>query len=174
MVERLQLSRFLKLYGHNPIEAWLFVKNWIRLKTKEYSKQRASNKEVAISQLSKIVGKLERRIAQKYDPNISDLLIKSRVDIEELLEEKTKGAMFRMKANWQEFGERNSAYFFNLEKICYNARTCKKLIIEEKEITDVDCIMSEQQKFYQESYKEEQADDFDTELKNSPVRAEVV
>jgi len=36
--------------------------------------------------------------------------------MDELMENKIKGAIIRSKAKWSEFGEKNTKYFLNLEK----------------------------------------------------------
>ena len=38
--------------------------------------------------------------------------------------------MFRSKVKWYEEGEKNTKYFYSLEKARYNAKTCYKIIDE--------------------------------------------
>ena len=61
--------------------------------------------------------------------------------------------MFRSRVKWYEEGEKNTKYFFSLEKARYNAKTCYKIINDnEEEITNQDEIIEEQRKFYQNLY----------------------
>ena len=58
-------------------------------------------------------------------------------------------------------GEKNTKYFFGLEKSRYNAKTCYRLITEEgHELEDQDEILKEQRKYYQELYQEDEYVDF--------------
>ena len=64
-----------------------------------------------------------------------------------------KGVMFRSKAKWYEEGERNTKYFYNLEKAKYNAKTCYQIIGEEgDELNTIEGILQEQRKFYSKLY----------------------
>ena len=54
----------------------------------------------------------------------------TKLDLEEVQFEKTRGIMFRSKAKWDTEGEKNTKYFLNLEKARYNAKTCNVLIDE--------------------------------------------
>ena len=68
--------------------------------------------------------------------------------------------MFRSKVNWMECGEKNTKYFFNLEKARYNTRTCKKIVMDDGSIIeDEKIILKEQYKYYADLYKR---DDFVT------------
>ena len=49
-------------------------------------------------------------------------------DIEDIKRIKTEGIMLRSKAKWIEYGEKNSKYFFNLEKRNYNMKYIKKTL----------------------------------------------
>ena len=69
------------------------------------------------------------------------------------MRERVKGIMFRSKVQWYEEGEKNTSYFFSLEKARYNAKTCYKLIRENgQEISEPEQIIEEQRRFYQGLY----------------------
>ena len=58
---------------------------------------------------------------QKCEQNPSDKRILNelyaiKLHLQTIMRQKTKGAILRKKARWHEFGERNSRYFFDLEK----------------------------------------------------------
>ena len=58
-------------------------------------------------------------------------------------------------------GEKNTSYFLHLEKRNSDSKFIKKLIDKDnKEMTDLNDIISEQQKFYEDLYK--------TKLNNNP------
>ena len=102
------------------------------------------------------------------NPNNKDLKIlqDSQDEIEELLEEKNKAIIFRTKTRWYELGEKNSKFFFNLEKSRYNARVCTKIITDNgNELTDPGDILQEQHRFYQKLYRSDTSITF--EIKNN-------
>lgn len=49
------------------------------------------------------------------------------MELEELTLQRTQGAIIRSRANWAELGEKNSAYFFNLEKHNKNKKIITQL-----------------------------------------------
>ena len=150
----------------NPVERWIFVKSKVVQVCKQYSKQTASERELIISQLSEKILQMEYDIANVKNPTTQqiNILMNSKEEITQLLEEKTKGTMFRAKVNWTEYGERSSKMFFNLEKARYNARVCSTLLdTNGKEISEPKHICDMQRKFYQELYKSDDTVTFDME-----------
>ena len=64
--------------------------------------------------------------------------------------------MFRSKAKWYAEGERNTKYFFSLEKAKYNAKTCYKIITaDQEEICNPEGILREQKQFYTHLYQKD-------------------
>lgn len=61
---------------------------------------------------------------------------------------KTKGAILRSKARWHEEGERNTKYFFGLEKRNHDNKTITKIKVgEDSYIEDQFEILEEQKNF---------------------------
>ena len=90
----------------------------------------------------------------------------SKIDLEERLFERTKGIMFRSKAKWYEEGERNTKYFFALEKAKYNAKTCFSIIDEQgSEHSNPSDILQLQKLFYEDLYQEDKEVSFNMENK---------
>ena len=59
----------------------------------------------------------------------------------------------RAKALWVEEGEKNTKYYLNLEKRNYNTKNIKTLITnEDKEITELEEIIKEEKRFYENLY----------------------
>ena len=68
--------------------------------------------------------------------------------------QKTKGAILRSRARWQEQGEHNTKYFLNLEKRNHCRKNVTKLKINDNEYTSNQFeILSEERKFYETLYK---------------------
>ena len=94
------------------------------------------------------------------------LWVNTKSDLEQKLLEKTKGIIFRSKVRWYEEGERNTKYFFALEKARYNAKTCYTLIGDDgQELTTSQEILEEQRRFYTELYQEDKDVHFSLENK---------
>ena len=119
----------VELDGLTNIDKWEVFKNRIRTHIQKLSRKQRSEEKVAISQLSEYVTETEERLDELEEEEI-DLLEKSKNDLEELVQKSTLGIMFRSKARWAMEGERNTQYFYNLEKSRYNAKTCTSLFNE--------------------------------------------
>ena len=78
------------------------------------------------------------------------------IDLESLQRKEIEGVMFRSKAQWVADGEKNSKYFYNLEKAKFNAKTCHKLIINDIEVTHFETIMEAQVEFYRNLYRSDE------------------
>ena len=80
-------------------------------------------------------------------------LVKNRIrDIEY---QYARGNVIRSRAKWALEGERNTKYFYSLEKRNYLAKTMKKVIVNGKPVTDQEQIRKEQYLFYKELYTAE-------------------
>ena len=67
---------------------------------------------------------------------------------------KTKGAILRSKSRWHEEGERNTKYFFSLEKRNHDNKTITKIKVgEDSYIEDQFEILEEQKNFYESLYR---------------------
>lgn len=66
---------------------------------------------------------------------------------------KTKGAILRSKVRWHEEGERNTKYFYSLEKRHHDSKTVSKLKVGENCYTEDQFeILEEEKKFYESLY----------------------
>ena len=75
------------------------------------------------------------------------------------MHQRTKGAILRSKARWHEHGERNTRYFFNLEKRNHIRKTVTKLKIgDNKYVNDQFAILEEEKRFYESLYKSQNID----------------
>ena len=136
----------------NKTKKWELMQYHMIKEAKRMSKERANDREIAISQLSEKLIVLQEKVNNTPNEQNIKLLLNSQQDIEELLDQKMKGVIFRTKSKWHELGEVNSKFFYNLEKSRYNARVCSKLLINNTEITDPKEILKEQESFYKKLY----------------------
>ena len=80
---------------------------------------------------------------------------------------KTKGAILRSKVTWHEQRERNTKYFYGLEKCHHDIKTVSKLKVgKHSYIEDQFKILEEEKKFYESLYCSNNIND--NKFKNSP------
>ena len=84
------------------------------------------------------------------DKPSEEIYNQSKLFHENLIDNRTKGAILRSKCNWYENGEKSTKFFLNLEKKRALNGTVKKLVIEpdNKEVCDSKEILTELHKFY--------------------------
>ena len=140
----------------NPIDKWEMVKLKCIEVSREYALKRASSRKLIIAQLEENINKMEQECSD------SPLLNKSKQDLHEMIEETTRGAMFRSKAKWYNKGEKPTKYFLNLEKARSGSKSMSVLINDnEQELTAPAEILQEQAKFYRKLYKSDASTSFD-------------
>ena len=133
---------------------WEVIKLAIRGYTLKYSARKAKSKRNQLAVLERKLKLLDNgtRITLWLN-NIEQqkaLIIR---DINELVEEKTRGAILRCKADWAEMGEKPSKYFLNLEKQRFNSKVINLLEREDgTKITDQKEILEEEKRFFQTLY----------------------
>ena len=142
--------------GKDVLDSWEILKYRIKQATISFAKGKSSEDKIVIGQLSEKVDDYESRLPLTQEE--TQLLEKTKIELEEKVFDRTKAVMFRSKARWYELGEKNSKYFYQLEKTKYNSKTCYKILKENgQEIDNPKQILEEQKKFYSELYEE---DDF--------------
>ena len=135
----------------DPIERWEDIKKTWQNVLKKESRKITSTKNLIISQLFEKVSNYE----QSLPLNHADLKIytDSKDELEERTLERARNLLFRSKARWNMEAERNTKYFYNLERTKSNEKNCQCLIREDgSEASELADIMDEQYKFYSELY----------------------
>ena len=72
--------------------------------------------------------------------------------IQEIVEKKAGGSMLHCKADWHEFGEKSSKYFYNLESHNYNKKSINRLQIDNQILTDPKDIDKALSNYYRQLY----------------------
>ena len=148
----------------DPITSWEILKNSIKKFTCKYSRTKGSEEKLIIAQLTEVISGLEEQLPLNRQDTV--LLENTKTDLEEKLEERVNGIIFRSKARWYEKGERSTKYFYALEKSRYNAKTCYVLKDENEQlIQDPQRILQMQKEFYSKLYEKDE--DVSFTLKNS-------
>ena len=65
--------------------------------------------------------------------HLEEQLNESRLEVEKIIELRTKGAILRSKTKWYNEGEKNTKYFLNLEKRHYKQGTISQIKINDSE-----------------------------------------
>ena len=146
----------------NPADRWEIIKARIKKTAAKFSREYASEEKNIICNLTEQVNNYESRFHLTEEED--KLLLHTKAELEEKVLERASGVMFRSKAKWYEEGEKNTKYFFALEKAKYNRKTCFKIIGESgEEVDDQVQILSIQRDFYQDLYRVDQDVNFNME-----------
>jgi exonuclease III len=137
---------------------WDVIKMILRRETITFSKRRAKEIREANEALSRELIELEKKLADEksfsHDLLENYLTVKSEWEASEKY--KMQGAIIRSKTKWYEDGEKNSKYFFSLEKYNYEIKNIKKLKSDNNtSISDPSEILDFIRKFYMNLYKED-------------------
>ncbi len=136
--------------GTDAILLWDTIKCKIRGDTIKYSSEKKRNNADKLKELEKTLERLNNTTDENEEEREE---IKQKIEKE--MERKTKGAIIRSRARWFEEGEKNTNYFFNLEKRQANSKTINRLKLEDNSITDdINIILEKQKEFYENLYKE--------------------
>ena len=139
---------------------WEMIKMEIRATTILFAKRKAKQKRDEEKELLQQFSNLQEQLLRS---NFKDT-IKTETDrvknkLKKVTAGRTQGAMLRSKARWYEFGEKNSKYFYNLER-----RNCKKkhitsLTTENNTIlSNTKLILEEEANFYKQIYSSKSTD----------------
>ena len=127
----------------------------IRGFTVKYSKRKAKivkSKEMALlERVNELQAKAEK---EPHNRNIILELQAEKLRLKRIMTYKTKGAILRSKVRWHEQGERNTKYFYGLEKRNFNNKTITRLKIGENAFTSNQFeILTKEKIFYESPYK---------------------
>ena len=78
--------------------------------------------------------------------------------IEDLYEERAKGAMLRSRARWIELGEQNTKYFYGLERRNFTNQCIYQLRENGEDVFDMEEIDAILHEFYRKLYSSNEAD----------------
>ena len=145
-----------KLQEYRNLDA---KKKWETLKfdmanlAQEQASNYSMNRKLIISQLQEKAMQLEEELSDTLSIRTNDLLLWTRADLNDLLNEEIRGVIFRSKAKYFMQAERNTKYFYSLEKARYNAKTCSTLIDSDGSVTnDQKKILKIQGDYYSKLY----------------------
>jgi hypothetical protein len=125
----------------------------LRSSTICYSKTKAKETREKLKEAMLEVIKLEQEINTNPTDEIRKKYNENKTFIENYNNTKVNGAIIRSKADWAEFGEKNSKFFLNLEKRNHNMKCITKLINDKEEvIEEANAILKYELDFYKGLY----------------------
>ena len=142
-----------------PDIIWELFKQETIYWAQDRSKQKAREKKQKIVLIEQQIEQLTNAIQlQIVDESLAANSINElNEELDTLQSAKTNGIMFRSRAKWIAEGERNTKYFYALEKRNYTSKVVQRLQIADESgsltmVTDPDIILEEQRAFYQRLY----------------------
>ena len=130
----------------------------------KYGAKKKKNLETKQIEIERIINQLEKQLADtciegKLKEKIYTELEDKKRELEAYIEYQTKGAILRSKSRWYNEGEKNTAYFLNLEKRHCKQGTITQLKRDEHNLIYSDKeILSECKLFYENLYSSSLAD----------------
>ena len=141
------------------------LKNNVINYTKDFCKKWASEKSIIIKGLQHRIESLSKKLAMinLKSNNAISLIEKINCKLDSMKEElnkydkdKVRGQFIRSRVRWTELSERNTKYYFNLEKSKGKSKCMAKIETDQGEtVTDPDLILQEQAAFYKNLYTED-------------------
>jgi exonuclease III len=139
--------------GVNAGLLWEAIKLRIRTDTISYSALKKRSKNNTLLALNRRMTRLEKQFQQNPSDDIEENIKLIKQDIDDILQEQINGIVMRSKCDWQEYGEKSSKFFLNLEKRNFNNKTIKRLRLSNGTITmEEKNILKELHSFYSKLY----------------------
>ena len=132
---------------------WEMVKMEIRAFTINYSKRKAKRVRDEEAALQMDLINIQNRLQATYSECDKVEMDRLKSKLAKITDAKTQGSIVRSRARWYEHGEKNSKYFFNLEKSNQRKKHVTSLINNENfKITDPKEILKEEELFFSQIY----------------------
>jgi len=106
---------------------WYYLKSMIRFETQRYCTQRAQTLKKRETEVVEQMKHLESNLHTLSEADIEEYK-NCKLAYEKMYEKKAQGALIRSRAKWLTEGEKNTKYFFSLEKYNYNQTCIRRLI----------------------------------------------
>ena len=146
---------------------WDLIKYEIRAFSIKYSKDKAKQKRDDKRKLEAELSQLETKEAE-LDRNEELVIENLRSELKKMYHEETQGLIIRSRAKWSEEGEKNTSYFFNLEKYNKTCKNIKKIIHNDKEVTNQAEILNAIAEYYRDMYKQDNCNVEETDIFEHP------
>ena len=167
---RQKMTLWIEEYKHmqNKNLKWELLKYEIRRYCMRYSKKKKVDKHERKSELEKQLLELEE-MESVNDAFIYNELDRVKLELNTILLDEAQGSIVRSRARWIEEGEKSTSYFFNLEKQNAIKKNIRKLIHNNKEVTNQAEILNALLEYYQNLYKFQPTQLDDNNLFTNPL-----
>ena len=138
----------------NCVDVWETLKIHVLEVTQEYSKSKAKRIKAEFNDLKCKMQMIQTAlVSRQNDKVLQEALEEIDLKMQNHIESKTRAAMFRSRAKWASDGERNSKYFFALERCNFYKKTIVRVMKPDGSIvSDPSEILNVQREFYAELY----------------------
>ena len=162
ITERIELYKL-----KDPKSKWESLKFDISNSAQKFARNLASDHRIIINQLYIKVNELEEQLADDMSDKTAKLLTNTRSNLEDCINQETQRLIFRSKAKYFTEAERNSNYFFSLEKAKYNSKVCSSLLADDGSIIkEQKTILKMQENYYRKLYSSNK--DIEFQINDSP------
>ena len=130
----------------------------MREKSLHYSKNKTKQAKQREIYLEQTIARLQEELDNKTSgdtlfSHLEEQLNDSRLELEKIIEFRTKGEVLRSKTRWYNEGEKNTKYFLNLEKRHFKQGTISQIKTNDREIVTSDKkILTKCASFYKNLY----------------------
>ena len=146
------LAEWTKIKSDSSVQLWEEIKSKVRKATRDFTKGSTSEKKQIMSNLMEKITEMEEDI-ETLSPSQVEMLENSKIDLKEISDDMTRSLIFRSKAKWIMEAERNTKYFYSLEKIRAEAKVSNVIVHNSREYTEGKEILNIQKEYYENLYK---------------------
>ena len=156
------MQQTLEIYKQEDIvETWEIIKRKCTEQLKQMGKERAQTKNAKLNRLKDDLVETGRGCPANIDSvHVYEQLAEINSCIEAIELEATRASIFRSKSRWYSEGEKNSKYFYGLEKRNFCNKYIKQLSKEGERVTERKQILYEMQQFYETVYTSQKQIEF--------------
>lgn len=137
---------------HNPHMKWELIKYELRKSTIYYSKKKAKETRNSYQEIEIEIKEIEQIIDWEQNEILLHKHECLKRKLNEISDYITKGIIMRSKVTWYEQGEKNSKFFLTLEKRRKSKTHVRKILEDDKEITNSSEILKKLENFYSTMY----------------------
>ena len=160
--EEIEVIKEVKTEKLKAIKKWEWLKYKVRKHSKSYAMQKSKDRENRLLLYEKKLKQYNAEIISIEQGNYEGIFTKENTleqknklekDREELINYKVRGAKLRAKADWLQYGEKMSSYYFKLENANYKCKNRYRIYNAEKKLVNGPRkVLDEQKTFYQDLF----------------------
>ena len=146
-----------------PVIQWEMLKQKCIEASQKFAKNKASEGKKLVTSLEQKQSYLLAELNQNYDKTLVERLTECQNELQNITQNRVQSAIFRSKCTWYTAGEKNSKYFFNLERSRFKAKNITKLYSASGVTTEGPEILEIIKNFYTDLYQSKSSEPFTLE-----------